>query len=84
LLLPGVGTIHELKKAYELGVRSVRVATQCTEADVSAQHIAAARELIVCAGEYWLIDSSVQVSDEPPVRTCRSALACVRRSGPVS
>ncbi|MBC9735217.1 4-hydroxy-2-oxovalerate aldolase [Nocardioides marmotae] len=45
LLLPGVGTIHELKKAYDLGVRSVRVATHCTEADVSAQHIAAAREL---------------------------------------
>jgi len=45
LLLPGVGTIAELKKAYELGVRSVRVATHCTEADVSAQHIATAREL---------------------------------------
>ena len=40
LLLPGVGTIHELKQAYDLGVRSVRVATHCTEADVSAQHIA--------------------------------------------
>lgn len=45
LLLPGVGTIEELKKAYDLGVRSVRVATHCTEADVSAQHIAAAREI---------------------------------------
>lgn len=45
LLLPGVGTIHELEHAYDLGVRSVRVATHCTEADVSAQHIAAAREL---------------------------------------
>lgn len=45
LLLPGVGTVHELKRAYELGVRSVRVATHCTEADVSAQHIEAAREL---------------------------------------
>jgi len=45
LLLPGVGTIHELKTAYDLGVRSVRVATHCTEADISAQHIAAAREL---------------------------------------
>ncbi|WP_408899893.1 4-hydroxy-2-oxovalerate aldolase (plasmid) [Nocardioides sp. R1-1] len=44
LLLPGVGTIHELKRAYDLGVRSVRVATHCTEADISAQHIAAARE----------------------------------------
>ncbi len=45
LLLPGVGTIHELRRAHDLGVRSVRVATHCTEADISAQHIAAAREL---------------------------------------
>src|SRR6266540_5175734 len=45
LLLPGIGTIAELKQAYDLGVRSVRVATHCTEADVSAQHIATAREL---------------------------------------
>ncbi|MFF9649646.1 4-hydroxy-2-oxovalerate aldolase [Streptomyces sp. NPDC014622] len=45
LLLPGVGTVDELKHAYDLGVRSVRVATHCTEADISAQHIAAAREL---------------------------------------
>jgi 4-hydroxy 2-oxovalerate aldolase len=45
LLLPGVGTIEELERSYELGVRSVRVATHCTEADIAAQHIAAAREL---------------------------------------
>ncbi|GAA3155170.1 hypothetical protein GCM10020255_035910 [Rhodococcus baikonurensis] len=45
LLLPGVGTISELKHAYDLGVRSVRVATHCTEADVSAQHIETAREI---------------------------------------
>jgi 4-hydroxy 2-oxovalerate aldolase len=45
LLLPGIGTIHDLKRAHSLGVRSVRVATHCTEADVSAQHIATAREL---------------------------------------
>jgi 4-hydroxy 2-oxovalerate aldolase len=45
LLLPGVGTIAELRHAYDLGVRSVRVATHCTEADVSAQHIATAREM---------------------------------------
>ena len=45
LLLPGIGTIAELKHAHALGVRSVRVATHCTEADVSAQHIAKAREL---------------------------------------
>jgi len=45
LLLPGVGTIDELERAWDLGVRSVRVATHCTEADVSAQHIAKAREI---------------------------------------
>ena len=45
LILPGVGTIDELKRAYDLGVRSVRVATHCTEADVSKQHIGIARDL---------------------------------------
>lgn len=45
LLLPGIGTIAELGRAHELGVRSVRIATHCTEADISAQHIAKAREL---------------------------------------
>lgn len=45
LLLPGVGTIAELRRAHDMGVRSVRVATHCTEADVAAQHIAEAREL---------------------------------------
>jgi 4-hydroxy 2-oxovalerate aldolase len=45
LLLPGIGTIAELKHAYSLGVRSIRIATHCTEADVAAQHISTAREL---------------------------------------
>ena len=45
LLLPGIGTVHDLKRAYALGVRSVRIATHCTEADVSKQHIEAARHL---------------------------------------
>ena len=45
LLLPGIGTVKELRQAFALGVRSVRVATHCTEADIAAQHIATAREL---------------------------------------
>lgn len=45
LLIPGIGTIEELKHAYSIGVRSVRIATHCTEADISKQHIAAARDL---------------------------------------
>lgn len=45
LLLPGIGTIHDLRAAYDAGARVVRVATHCTEADISRQHIAYAREL---------------------------------------
>jgi 4-hydroxy 2-oxovalerate aldolase len=45
LLIPGIGTIHDLKHAYEMGVRSVRVATHCTEADIAKQHIEFARGL---------------------------------------
>ena len=45
LLLPGIGTVHDLEHAYDMGVRSVRIATHCTEADVSKQHIEAARTL---------------------------------------
>lgn len=45
LLLPGIGTIEDLHRAHDLGVRSVRVATHCTEADVARQHIESARQL---------------------------------------
>lgn len=45
LLIPGIGTLHDLKAAYTAGARVVRVATHCTEADVSKQHIEYAREL---------------------------------------
>ncbi|NLT30355.1 MAG: 4-hydroxy-2-oxovalerate aldolase, partial [Propionibacterium sp.] len=45
LMLPGVGTVESLHKAQDLGVRVARIATHCTEADVSIQHFGAAREL---------------------------------------
>ncbi len=45
LLLPGLGTVRDLKSAYEAGARVARIATHCTEADVSIQHFGAAREI---------------------------------------
>ncbi|WP_100813436.1 4-hydroxy-2-oxovalerate aldolase [Microbacterium lacus] len=68
LLLPGVGTIAELRRAYDLGVRSVRVATHCTEADVSAQHIATARELGMDVAGFLMMAHSA-----PPDELARQA-----------
>jgi 4-hydroxy 2-oxovalerate aldolase len=45
LLLPGIGTVADLRAAADLGVTSVRIATHCTEADIAIQHIGVAREL---------------------------------------
>jgi len=45
LLVPGIGTGDDLQKAFDAGARVARVATHCTEADVSIQHFGLAREL---------------------------------------
>src|SRR3989441_12946338 len=39
LLLPGIGTVHDLKAAYEAAAGIVRVATHCTEPDIARHHI---------------------------------------------
>ncbi len=45
LVLPGLGTVQDLKRVHGAGAQIARVATHCTEADVSVEHFAAAREL---------------------------------------
>ncbi len=45
LLLPGLGTVEDLIMAADCGISTIRVATHCTEADVSEQHIKKGREL---------------------------------------
>jgi 4-hydroxy 2-oxovalerate aldolase len=45
LLVPGIGTVKDLRRAHDAGADIVRIATHCTEADVSVQHFTAAREL---------------------------------------
>ncbi|GAC33288.1 4-hydroxy-2-oxovalerate aldolase [Alteromonas sp. KS69] len=45
LLLPGIGTVDHLKMARDCGVHTIRVATHCTEADVSEQHIGLAAKM---------------------------------------
>jgi 4-hydroxy 2-oxovalerate aldolase len=63
LLLPGIGTIAELERAFELGVRSVRIATHCTEADISAQHIAKARELGMDVSGFLMMSHMAQPTE---------------------
>ena len=45
LLIPGIGTVDHLHMAHDCGIGTIRVATHCTEADVSEQHIGLGRKL---------------------------------------
>ncbi len=45
LMVPGIGTMDDIRYIHDIGLSIVRVATHCTEADVSIQHFGLARSL---------------------------------------
>jgi 4-hydroxy 2-oxovalerate aldolase len=59
LLLPGLGTADDLRAAADAGVAAVRIATHCTEADVSVQHFGVARDLGLDAMGFLMMSHAV-------------------------
>lgn len=70
LLLPGIGTVDHLKMAVDCGISTIRVATHCTEADVSEQHL-------TMAAKYKGLDTASTRKRSPG---CGSCLTGARRS----
>jgi len=69
LLIPGIGTVDHLRMARDLGVKTIRVATHCTEADVSEQHIGLGRRL-----EMDTVGFLMMAHMAPPERLVKEAL----------
>jgi len=63
LLVPGIGTIKDLQEAFDAGVKSVRIATHCTEADVAAQHIAHARKIGMDVSGFLMMAHMIPAAD---------------------
>jgi 4-hydroxy 2-oxovalerate aldolase len=68
LLLPGIGTTHHLDQAIEAGIKSIRIATHCTEADVAREHIAHARHRGIDVAGFLMMAHM-----QPPVALAKQA-----------
>jgi 4-hydroxy 2-oxovalerate aldolase len=60
LLIPGIGTLVDLRRAHDIGVTSVRIATHCTEADIAKQHIEAARKMGMDVSGFLMMSHMVE------------------------
>ena len=60
LLIPGIGTRQQLKQAAKLGAQIARIATHCTEADISEQHIKMAKDLGLSVHTFLMMAHMVQ------------------------
>jgi 4-hydroxy 2-oxovalerate aldolase len=63
LLIPGIGTVEDLHRAFDLGVVSVRIATHCTEADIARQHIGFARKLGMDVSGFLMMSHMAEAQD---------------------
>lgn len=63
LLVPGLGTIDDLREAHECGVDMVRVGVHCTELDVGLQHIKLAKELGMEAVAFFMMSHLISADN---------------------
>jgi 4-hydroxy 2-oxovalerate aldolase len=63
LMLPGVGVKDDIRAAYDLGASVIRIATHCTEADISIQHFSLAREMGFETVGFLMMAHSVKPSE---------------------
>lgn len=63
LMLPGLGTLHELREAKERGIDVIRIATHCTEADVSIQHFQEARNMGLETAGFLMLSHMIEPTE---------------------